>query len=143
MSWQDLKWEIEDGNKKRTVTGPDLLGRTVFYKVGHHGSHNATLKAKGLELMVDDDLVAMIPVDHDMAVKKRWDKMPLPDLVDHISERTRGRFLRIDDKAVDDAGLAEAKPDAATPADWKAFCSSVETTKLYFELSLPWGAAGS
>ena len=26
-----------------TVTAKDLLGRTVLYKVGHHGSHNATL----------------------------------------------------------------------------------------------------
>ena len=25
------------------VTTDDLLARTVFYKVGHHASHNATL----------------------------------------------------------------------------------------------------
>ena len=35
----------------KTVTGPDLLNRAIFYKVGHHGSHNATLKEKGLEEM--------------------------------------------------------------------------------------------
>ena len=34
-------------------------------------------KAKGLELMQSDDFVAFIPVNHDMAVKKGWGKMPL------------------------------------------------------------------
>jgi hypothetical protein len=46
----------------KTMTGPDLLKRAIFYKVGHHGSHNATLKEKGLEEM-ERLRVAMIPVD--------------------------------------------------------------------------------
>ena len=41
-SWSEEKFD-DDGNK---VTAKDLLGRTVLYKVGHHGSHNATLKAR-------------------------------------------------------------------------------------------------
>ena len=41
-SWQTLEWKLDDGTR---VTGPDLLKRTVFYKVGHHGSGNATPKA--------------------------------------------------------------------------------------------------
>jgi len=36
--------------------GPDLLARTVIYKVGHHASHNATLKKLGLELMTSLEL---------------------------------------------------------------------------------------
>ena len=28
------------------MTTKDLLARTVLYKVGHHGSHNATLNGK-------------------------------------------------------------------------------------------------
>src|SRR5262249_13809470 len=47
LSWQDRKWTVDE----RVVTGPDLLARTVFYKVGHHGSHNSTLREKGLEMM--------------------------------------------------------------------------------------------
>src|SRR6266699_2202355 len=35
LSWQDLKWTVGTS----PVTGPDLLKRTIFYKVGHHGSH--------------------------------------------------------------------------------------------------------
>ncbi len=36
-SWQDVKWQ--DGGCRTDA----LLSRTVFYKVGHHASHNATL----------------------------------------------------------------------------------------------------
>jgi hypothetical protein len=137
LSWQDLKWELEDSRsgKKTTVTGPDLLARTIFYKVGHHGSHNATLKAKGLELMVDDNLVAMIPVDHDMAVKKRWGRMPLPDLVDRIKEKTRGRVLKIDDKVKTPADLDKLKPRNGDDKEWKEFADRVDVTELYYELS--------
>src|SRR6185295_16271734 len=67
LSWQDLKWTV-DGKE---VTGPDLLKRTILYKVGHHGSHNATLKEKGLEEM-ERLRVALIPVNQEMAGKKGW-----------------------------------------------------------------------
>lgn len=93
LSWQDLKWTV-DG---KPVTGPDLLNRAIFYKVGHHGSHNATLKEKGLEEM-KNLRVAMIPVDHDMAVKKRWGKMPLDELVTALKQQAKGVVLRVDDK---------------------------------------------
>lgn len=97
LSWQDLSWTV--GN--RTITGPDLLRRTILYKVGHHGSHNATLKEKGLEQMEGLHL-AMIPVFKEMAMQKRWGQMPLPELVDTLTERTgatNGVVLRSDEKA--------------------------------------------
>lgn len=92
LSWQNLSWSV-DG---KTITGPDLLKRTVLYKVGHHGSHNATLKEKGLELMNALKL-ALIPVDHAMALKKRWGNMPLPGIVDRLNEATNHFVLRIDE----------------------------------------------
>ena len=95
LSWQDLKWTVGDKN----VTGPDLLNRAIFYKVGHHGSHNATLKEKGLEEM-KNLRVAMVPVDHEMAVKKRWGKMPLEELVDALKKQAKGVVLRVDDPAM-------------------------------------------
>jgi hypothetical protein len=91
LSWQSLEWEI--GGKK--VTGPDLLKRAIFYKVGHHGSHNATLTDKGLEQM-EKLRVAMIPVDEAMAKKKHWDHMPLDELVAALNERAKGVVLRVD-----------------------------------------------
>jgi hypothetical protein len=94
LSWQDLSWEV-DG---KTVTGPDLLNRTIFYKVGHHGSHNATLREKGLEEMKSLKL-AFVPVDQAMAVKKRWNKMPLSSLMDALNEATDHCVVRIDEEA--------------------------------------------
>src|SRR6185503_466635 len=46
LSWQGdaVKWTVKDGEKERVVKAKDLLARTVFYKVGHHASHNATAK---------------------------------------------------------------------------------------------------
>lgn len=93
LSWQPLQWTV-DG---KAVTAADLLGRTVFYKVGHHGSHNATLKAKGLELMPTADLVAFIPVDHAMAVKKGWGQMPLPSLVQALQSRCGPQLVCLDE----------------------------------------------
>src|SRR6516225_6387306 len=91
LSWQGLEWEI--GGKK--VTGPDLLKRTIFYKVGHHGSHNATLPEKGLEQM-EKLRVAMLPVDQAMAKKKHWDHMPLDELVSKLNKKAKGVVLRVD-----------------------------------------------
>lgn len=132
LSWQKLSWDIP--GKAKPVTGPELLARTVFYKVGHHGSHNATLQALGLELMESDALTAMIPVDHAMAVKKRWGRMPLPGLVSRLREKTRGRLLSIDDKATDAATLLAARPDGTADTDWTAFVGRVAVTPLYYEL---------
>jgi hypothetical protein len=90
-SWQNLTWQV-NGDK---VTGPDLLARTIFYKVGHHGSHNATLRKNGLESMRNLQIAA-IPVDHDMALKRNWRNMPLPQLVGALTTKTGGKVVRID-----------------------------------------------
>jgi hypothetical protein len=92
LSWQQVQWTL-DGNK--TVTAIDLLKRTKFYKVGHHGSHNATLREHGLELM-PHGLAALLPVDHEMAHKKGWDGMPLPGLLDALKAHN-ATVVRMDD----------------------------------------------
>ena len=71
-NWQvpGTGWECPiDGGR---ATG-DLL--TIFYKVGHHGSHNATLEEHGVDQM-DALKAAIIPVDEKEALKKRWGRMP-------------------------------------------------------------------
>jgi hypothetical protein len=98
LSWQGVKWTI--GGKM--VTGPDLLARTVFYKVSHHGSQNATLKAKGLELMVSKDLSAFIPTNKKDALKVRWGEMPFETILEDLELRTARRVLRADDPWVTD-----------------------------------------
>ena len=104
LSWQKLEWEIQNGaGIKEKVTTKNLLERTVFYKVGHHGSHNATLKKNGLEMMTSPDLIAMIPVNRKQAEakvsntnKKGW-QMPEKNLFARLLERTRGRVILADE----------------------------------------------
>jgi hypothetical protein len=99
LSWQDLTWKV--GEKQ--VTGPDLLRKTIVYKVGHHGSHNATLREKGLELM-QGLRIAMIPVDHEMAQKKNWGKIPLEGLMTALDAQCREFVLRTDQAPQPTAG---------------------------------------
>jgi len=106
LSWQDLTWTLAGG---RVVTGPDLLARTVFYKVGHHGSHNATLRQQGLEQMKRLK-TAVIPVDEVVAKKMRWSAMPLKGLVAALDEQTGGRTFRTDKDPPD--GTAKLTTDA-------------------------------
>lgn len=102
LSWQDVRFSVAG----KTVTGPDLLARTVFYKVGHHGSHNATLKDKGLEQMAALQ-VAMMPTDKDMAEKVKWGDFPEPAIVTRLEEKTGGRVVRSDDPPLKPGALPD------------------------------------
>ena len=128
LSWADLTWTA--GGRK--VDAHDLLRRCVLYKVGHHGSHNATLRDQGLEKMESGDLVALLPVHQKMAEKKKW-SMPFPPLYSRLLEKTRGRVLRIDDaEHIDD----REAPEGVSRSLWKAFQRSVEDTELYYEITI-------
>ncbi|OPZ83465.1 MAG: Amidohydrolase [bacterium ADurb.Bin429] len=89
ISWQTLTFP--DG-----ATGVDLLRRTVLYKVGHHGSENATLREKGLELMDHANLVALLPVDSTWANEKKHWEHPADALEERLRTVTQGRLLRSD-----------------------------------------------
>ena len=90
-SWHTVKWQGRDG-----ITAEDLLNRTVCYKVGHHASHNATLGDKGLEMMTSPDLLAVIPLNREMAKKKRWN-MPYVKLFERLKTKTNNRTYITDD----------------------------------------------
>jgi hypothetical protein len=133
LSWQGLRWSRED-DPAGAVDAADLLRRTALYKVGHHASHNATLREKGLELMEHPDLVAMVPVDEAMAHRPKggnpdgWD-MPFPPLLARLKEKARGRVLRAD------AGAPA--PEDLDPADREAFAKDRVETPLYLEITIP------
>jgi glyoxylase-like metal-dependent hydrolase (beta-lactamase superfamily II) len=102
QSWHDQAYpETEEKNKAGVaelgkVTAESLLNRTVLYKVGHHASHNATLKGQGLEMMKDPGLVAMIPVVSAVSDTKKGWHMPYVPLLKELVVRTKGRVLRGD-----------------------------------------------
>lgn len=124
-SWKDVKWSING----EEITGNDLLRRTILYKVGHHGSHNATLQNEGLELMTDDGLIAMLPVDEKMARSKDW-SMPHVPLYDRLKEKTHGRILRVD------KSIPEKPGEDSTDSEWKKFKRKAKEEELYFELKI-------
>jgi hypothetical protein len=98
LSWDEIQsWTPIDGAKgsQQEPRIDDLLKRTVFYKVGHHGSHNATLKAGGVERMrKDSKLTAFVPVSVPIAHGiKHWGQMPLTTLLDALAERAVGRVV--------------------------------------------------
>ncbi|MGY8685375.1 MBL fold metallo-hydrolase [Bradyrhizobium sp. UFLA05-153] len=126
-SWQQYVWP--SGSKREDPTAIDiqkLLAATVLYKVGHHASHNATLRANGLELMTHPALVAMIPVREEFARKTKHWNMPFPSLLARLLERTKGRVLRAD-KSLDDLKAdrdrRQDKPGELSREDWESFFS--------------------
>jgi hypothetical protein len=133
LSWTDLSWDLPGADgATQTIHGGDLIAQTALYKVGHHGSHNATLREQGLERMQSSELVAMLPVQREMAERQNW-SMPFPQLTQRLQEKTRGRLLRLDD------GMPAAPPSAENglpllnQAEWKAFKHKTSEQPLYID----------
>ncbi len=119
LSWQSVQFGELDKSAtpvagRSVVTTDDLLARTVFYKVGHHGSHNATPKGAGLEKMTNPNLVAMMPVSHEMVAGRGW-PIPFETLRKRLFEKTNNQCARADfsdpSALTDKANLAAFKTD--------------------------------
>ena len=131
LSWESLEWKIPEGAATRTVKSDDLLARTVLYKVGHHGSHNATLREKGLELMGSSELAAMIPVNRVTAKKMDW-LMPFPALLTRLVEKTHGRVMDAE------RGLDDAAAQDLSEADWARFVARTDVQPGWVDYTLEW-----
>ena len=127
-----LEFTIGKGNDRRKVSTKELLARTVFYKVGHHGSGNATLRA-GLEAMTSEDLVAAIPTDERFAKEKKGWEMPAPKLCKALGEKTKGRILRAD-PGLD--AIPTQKPENISRAAWDRFRRAVTQDPLFVDYEL-------
>lgn len=126
-SWKEVKWENSE------VTTDDLLARTVFYKVGHHASHNATL-VEAFEKMSHPDLVALIPVhkkDPNITKKNGW-KMPAKNLFKRLVKKTHHRVLQMDNKNPTDCN---PNNDPAKGA-WKRIGIKPKVTEFSIELEI-------
>lgn len=123
LSWQDLHWPGE-GPQGSEVNTPDLLKRTVLYKVGHHGSRNATLSHKGLEMMTNPDLVAMIPVDEQWAKDEMaWDH-PATTLLAQLEQKTLGRVIRTD--RIPSGDYSPVRPPTLRAEEWQKFVKQLD-----------------
>lgn len=132
-SWHELSWTKASTGHAR-VDATALLGRTVLYKVGHHLSHNGTLKDLGLELMEDPRLMALVPLDKKQAIDKGYGRtMPWPSLTKRLKERTRGRVFL--------SGPRERNPTAEdltelSATERKAFTAHTTVTDNYIDIEL-------
>jgi hypothetical protein len=133
LTWRSYTWSVPGADgQNREVKADELLKRTVFYKVAHHGSENATLSIDGLERMRDPQLVAMIPVDEAMASHKGW-RMPFGPLLTALKSRTAGRVIRAD------TGLpTRAEAAALSDAEWEAFnqAAVADPNGLYIDYTI-------
>jgi glyoxylase-like metal-dependent hydrolase (beta-lactamase superfamily II) len=139
-SWGDQPYPAPKFRKETEAAAQsidDILRRVVFYKVGHHASHNATLRTRGLELMTDPRLCAAIPVVEAVAAVqgpgkktpgKGW-KMPYGDLYAELKKRTADRIVRGDGDPA-----AERRAFAANPAGVTVAYESEDSGGLWVEL---------
>jgi hypothetical protein len=133
MRGKDMVWKVAG----KEVKAEDMLRRAVLYKVGHHGSHNATLRDQGLKLMGRPDgtgnFVAMIPVNEVIArTKAGYGEMPLPSLVKDLLIRTGGRVTRNDEDDPLEEGNPSLGPISGAPKRLEQF-GTKHKTDLYIE----------
>jgi hypothetical protein len=97
-------------------------GRLALHRAELSSAYNSPVYPahKGLDLMKNLRF-ALIPVDHEMAVKKRWGKMPLEQIEKRLNDMTKGAVLRAD-RDIDGELAASVAQDQAK--------------RLYFELTI-------
>ena len=137
-NWKSWTTHKTEGDKTALVR--DLLARTVLYKVGHHGSHNATLNGTTdteypcLAWMGQggnaDEFTAMITAVNEWAIHvkpKPWIH-PLPSIKKALQEKTSGRLFQIDTPTL-------KKPDKVSTSAWKDFMSrvTIDPDGLFFD----------
>jgi beta-lactamase superfamily II metal-dependent hydrolase len=89
----------------------DLLRKTKFYKVGHHGSHNATPR-DFVETMMEEGIVGMVSTN---SVAK-WPKIPKQELIDALADK-HTRLARSDQSADADSATFLVEGDMFVEVD--------------------------
>jgi beta-lactamase superfamily II metal-dependent hydrolase len=127
---------FRDGDAEVEVR--ELLGRTVLYKVGHHGSHNATLKGHASDPTPNlawlgqgqyaGEFTAMIPAVRAWAMQPNigWDH-PLAAIKAALVEKCAGRVFQTDTNLEAMTVTASSSGRA-----WASFQSRARDEHLYF-----------
>ena len=122
----------------------DLMSRTVLYKVGHHGSHNATLNGTAEDEYPNlawmghgkygSEFVAMITAVNKWALgvkPKPW-RHPLPSIKTALHAKCHGRVFQTDTNNFN-------LPTDPSDPDWKDFLKRARVKhpdRLYFEYDI-------
>ena len=137
ISWTDHTWK--DGDQ--TITARDLLNRTVLYKVGHHGSHNATLSGTrendypNLSWMATgaaaNEFTAMITAVREWALNEMtppWNH-PLPSIKRALEDKAQGRVFQTDTDAL-------TRPTTVSEGAWNAFLGRTVLDEMFFDYTI-------
>ena len=123
----------------------DLLGRTTFYKVAHHLSHNGTARDVGLERMPQSGMTAMATLDYEHISDGWKSTMPNSEIVKELLRRTSGRLIVTNTHGIAMKGSLSGKnfqeliDDARnqmTQEEAKEFKSRFKETDDYFEFKV-------
>lgn len=100
LSWHDgLEWNFLDkNNNTKKVNAEYILNNTVFYKVAHHLSQNGTAKQKGLEMMLHEDLAAMVTLDFNKINNGWLNTMPNDLIGETLIRKTKGKVFFAGDR---------------------------------------------
>jgi len=136
-SWGKLSWRVEGTER----TAKELLANTVLYKVGHHGSHNATLDGTeesqvanlswlGSNATTSDEFVSMIPAHQAWAENKSspWSH-PMPAIKKALTNKSRGRVFQSDKRI-------GRKPAGISDGEWEDFKDNMKQNKLYAQYTV-------
>jgi hypothetical protein len=93
-SWhKNLKWPVKIKGEFEKKDATYFLNKTVFYKVGHHLSHNGTATHLGLDLMTSGELTAMATLDF-AKINDGWlNTMPNDLLSAELIRKCKGRLF--------------------------------------------------
>ncbi len=134
MSWHDTKVK-NDLVKNGGMDADTLLKNTVFYKVGHHGSHNGTASKSGLEKMPDKGMVAFMPLRKDK-IPYVWDRegknFPAMPLYEKLIDKTSGAIIRIDEGVIKHQRAKDLRDQNLT-ADMRTKLANASANPLYHE----------
>ena len=136
ISWTKGSWK----EGEESIAVKDLMSRTVLYKVGHHGSHNATLHGTEADAYPNlswmgrgkygSEFVAMITAVNKwaLAVKPKPWVHPLPSIKKALMEKCGGRVFQTDTPEV-------TRPEGVSAAEWQEFerRTNIDPAGLYFE----------
>ena len=100
LSWhENMEWTFKNkDNKKQKVNAEYILQNTVFYKVSHHLSQNGTPKEKGLEMMKQEDMAAMITLDFEKINSGWLNTMPNDLIGAELIRKTKGKIFFVGDR---------------------------------------------
>jgi beta-lactamase superfamily II metal-dependent hydrolase len=136
MSWHkpDVMKSLKKKGGKDTN---ELLDNTIFYKVGHHGSHNGTASKSGLNKVGDKNLVAFMPLVQDK-VPDIWggaDNFPDGVLYKFLIEKTKGRLIRTDTGLVTDNNAGGLR-NLLSSTDKNNFTKNLKKGSCYYEYTV-------